>query len=133
MISLEGNTADRADSGGMGRARFSGPENKIPRFMQWYFPLTSRMERITAVVRGKVQGVGYRHFVAGCAHRTGVRGYVRNMPDGSVHMVAESSPASLADFLRLTRAEGEPVIRVEEMAITQEPATGEYHGFWVDW
>lgn len=119
--------------GRRGEPCLPGLENKIPKFMQWYLPLTIRMERITAIVRGKVQGVGYRHFVAGCAHKTGVRGYVRNMPDGSVHMVAESSPASLADFIRLARAEGEPVIRVEDMAITQEPATGEYHGFWVDW
>jgi acylphosphatase len=59
------------------------------------------MERITAIARGKVQGVGYRQFVARCAHLTGVHGYVKNMPDGSVLMVAESSHASLEDFVRV--------------------------------
>ena len=40
------------------------------------------MERITAVAKGKVQGVGYRHS-GSCAHMTGVHGFGRNMPDGS--------------------------------------------------
>ena len=50
--------------------------------------LVRSMERITALTKGRVQGVGYGHFVASCAHATGVHGYVRNMPDGSVMMVA---------------------------------------------
>jgi acylphosphatase len=91
------------------------------------------MERITAVAKGKVQGVGYRHFVARCAHMTGVHGYVRNMPDGSVMMVAESSPASLEDFVRSIRALEEPVIHVEDLVVTPCVATGEYKGFWVEW
>jgi len=91
------------------------------------------MERITAVARGKVQGVGYRHFVAGCAHQTGVHGFVKNMPDGTVLMVAESSPASLADFTRLVQAHGDPVIRVEDLEVTTGPATSEFRGFWVEW
>jgi acylphosphatase len=91
------------------------------------------MERITAVARGRVQGVGYRHFVAECAHATGVHGYVRNLPDGTVEMVAESSAASLADFVRFAHARDNPVIQVQEIAVTQGRATGEYRGFQVEW
>ncbi|WML66706.1 MAG: Acylphosphatase [Methanoregula sp. SKADARSKE-2] len=91
------------------------------------------MERITAVARGKVQGVGYRHFIEGCAHATGVHGWVKNMPDGTVLMVAESSPASLADFIRLARAPAEDVIRVEDIAIIPGAATGEFRKFYVEW
>jgi len=91
------------------------------------------MERVTAIAKGKVQGVGYRHFVAGCAHMTGVHGFVRNMPDGSVMMVAESSRASLEDFVRMVRALEETVIRVENLLVTTGEATGEYKGFWVEW
>lgn len=91
------------------------------------------MERIRAIAKGKVQGVGYRHFVSGCAQATGVHGYVRNLPDGTVEMVAESSPASLADFIRLAKARDDPVIRVEDIAVTPAPATGEYRGFRVEW
>lgn len=91
------------------------------------------MERITAVAKGRVQGVGYRSFVAGCAHATGVHGYVKNLPDGTVGIVAESSPAALDDFLRLVHARNDPVILVEEIAVKKEAATGEFHGFRVTW
>jgi len=91
------------------------------------------MERITAVAKGKVQGVGYQHFVASCAHMTGVHGFVRNMPDGSVMMVAESSRASLEDFVRMVRALEEPLIQVRDLSVTPCAATGEYKGFWVEW
>jgi acylphosphatase len=91
------------------------------------------MERITAIARGRVQGVGYRHFVAGCAEATGVHGYVKNLPDGTVEMVAESSPASLADFIRLSHARDDPVIRVDGIVATPGHATGEFRGFRVEW
>jgi acylphosphatase len=91
------------------------------------------MERITAFARGQVQGVGYRHFVAECARATGVHGYVKNLPDGTVEIVAESSPAALADFIRLAHARGDTLIRVAGIAITPGPATGEFRGFRVEW
>ncbi|WP_321506684.1 acylphosphatase [uncultured Methanoregula sp.] len=91
------------------------------------------MERITAVARGKVQGVGYRQLVAESARRTGVHGEVRNMPDGSVRITGESSEAALAEFVRLIHAEGHPLIRVENLAVKEESATGEFKGFWVNW
>ena len=89
--------------------------------------------RISAVATGKVQGVGYRQYVSDCAHRLGLHGEVRNMRDGSVHMVAEGSPAALKDFIRLVWAREEPVIRVESLQVAESGATGEYRGFWVKW
>jgi acylphosphatase len=91
------------------------------------------MERITALARGRVQGVGYRAFVSDCAHATGVHGYVKNLPDGTVEMVGESSPASLDEFIRLAHARNAPFIRVEEITVTRGPATEEYHGFRAEW
>lgn len=91
------------------------------------------MERITAVAKGKVQGVGYRHFVTTCAHMTGVHGYVKNLPDGTVEMVAESSPAALEDFLKHVKATGHPIIRVEGLHVTKGMASGEFRGFRAEW
>ena len=91
------------------------------------------MERITALAKGRVQGVGYRHFVASCAEATGVHGYVRNLPDGTVEIVGESSPAALDDFLRLAHARGDSGIRVDEIVVKRSPATEEFHWFRVAW
>jgi len=91
------------------------------------------MERITARATGRVQGVGYRSFVAGCARSAGLHGYVRNLPDGSVEIVAESSPAALDDFLRIIRAQDDPFILVENIILTRAPATGEFRGFRIAW
>lgn len=47
------------------------------------------------VVRGVVQGVGFRWFVLREAHRLNVRGWVSNLPDGSVEVVADGPSSSL--------------------------------------
>ena len=50
-------------------------------------------------IRGKVQGVGFRWFVARNATRIRVMGYARNLPDGSVEVVAVAPDVvALAEF-----------------------------------
>jgi acylphosphatase len=91
------------------------------------------MMRITAVARGRVQGVGYRYFVTYCAREAGVCGFVKNKPDGSVLMVAEGGEEALDVFLKLVRASNEPVIRVDDISVSTGEASGEFSGFWVSW
>lgn len=50
------------------------------------------------VVRGRVQGVGYRYYALKRAEELGVAGYVHNLPDGSVEVVAEGADEALASF-----------------------------------
>ena len=50
------------------------------------------------LVRGRVQGVGYRDFALRRATELGVRGFVRNEADGSVSAYAMGSSRQLADF-----------------------------------
>jgi acylphosphatase len=94
-------------------------------------PLAGRTGRlrVRALARGRVQGVGYRSYVAGCAGKTGVVGYVKNLPDGTVEMVAEGDAANLDTFLEAVRAEDEPVIAVEDLAVEVSVHTGEFTGF----
>lgn len=47
------------------------------------------------LIRGRVQGVGFRHFVWRTAEELGVRGWVRNLSDGSVEVAAWGSEAQL--------------------------------------
>ena len=50
------------------------------------------------LVHGRVQGVGYRYFVQREADARGVTGFVRNLPDGSVEVVAEADEPVIADL-----------------------------------
>ena len=55
--------------------------------------------RRRALVRGQVQGVGFRYWTRGEARRLGVRGWVRNRSDGSVEAEVEGEPAAVAELL----------------------------------
>lgn len=73
------------------------------------------------VVTGRVQGVGYRYFVLQEAQRLGLAGFTRNLPDGSVEVVAEGDDAALA-ALAGRLGEGPSFARVENVgALTVEP------------
>jgi acylphosphatase len=50
------------------------------------------------VVRGRVQGVGFRYFVEHVAAELGLTGYTRNLDDGQVEVYAVGSPAKLAEL-----------------------------------
>ncbi len=58
-------------------------------------------ESLSAVVHGRVQGVGFRFFVYHHARALGLRGFVRNLADGSVEVYAEGARAALEDLRRL--------------------------------
>jgi len=52
-------------------------------------------------VRGRVQGVGFRYFVEQSAKRLDIRGWVRNLDDGSVEAYAVGTAAQLSDLAGL--------------------------------
>jgi len=55
------------------------------------------------VLQGLVQGVGYRFFVVDRARQHNITGYVQNLPNGSVEVVAEGAKGLLNDFIRELR------------------------------
>jgi acylphosphatase len=52
-----------------------------------------------AVVKGRVQGVGFRWYAERAARELGVRGWVRNLPDGTVETIAEGDDSAVAAYL----------------------------------
>src|SRR5207237_873340 len=66
---------------------------------------------VRLTVRGRVQGVGFRHFVWRRAGTLGLDGQVRNLPDGAVEIVAWGDHDALDRLIELTR-QGPPAARV---------------------
>ena len=66
------------------------------------------------VLRGRVQGVGFRWFVEREAHMLGIAGWVRNKSDGSVEVLAMGSPEQLAGLHSRLR-EGPRAARVDDV------------------
>ena len=60
----------------------------------------SVQKRISLVITGKVQGVGYRHSVKLKAESLGIRGYVRNQLDGSVLVTPQGETTAVEIFLK---------------------------------
>jgi acylphosphatase len=76
------------------------------------------------VVRGRVQGVGFRWFVEREAHILGIAGWVRNNHDGSVEVLAQGSPDQLSR-LRSRLREGPRAARVDDVAESEaQPKDG---------
>jgi acylphosphatase len=80
------------------------------------------------IVRGHVQGVGFRYFAVRAARRAGVTGTVRNLPEGSVEAIAEGTMSALAGFCaELER--GPDYGHVASVDVYEIAPTGRYTGF----
>ena len=69
------------------------------------------------LVRGRVQGVGYRYALQHEAVRLGITGWVRNRADGSVEALAQG-PQQALDTLTAWARRGPPAARVSEVTAT---------------
>jgi acylphosphatase len=76
------------------------------------------------VVRGRVQGVGFRWFVEREAHILGIAGWVRNNHDGSVEVLAQGTRDQLSGLHSRLR-EGPRAARVDEVNVSEaRPVAG---------
>lgn len=90
---------------------------------------TGDVERLSATVVGRVQGVGFRWWVRTAADRLGLTGWVMNGSDErSVELVAEGPSASLDQLEGMLR-EGPPGAMVDRVEAARSPASGSYGRF----
>jgi acylphosphatase len=86
------------------------------------------MPRVRLIVRGLVQGVGFRWFVASRARALGLTGWVRNRTDGAVETEAEGSREALSAFVTDV-ARGPSHARVSEVEQDWEETPGGHREF----
>ena len=58
---------------------------------------------VRIIIQGLVQGIGYRFFVIRKAQEYHIKGYVRNLPDRNVEVVAEGDKGMLSEFIEKLR------------------------------
>ena len=86
-------------------------------------------EQMEVVFRGSVQGVSFRYITVRTAAGFEVTGYVTNLPDGTVRLVAEGESAELTEFLAAVEDRMSGYITDRE--VKHHPASGAFHTFGV--
>jgi acylphosphatase len=81
------------------------------------------MKAVQIIVRGKVQGVGFRYYSQKKAAEFDVKGFVKNQPDGSVYIEAEGKTIDLETFVDWCR-KGPMWAKVREFTISDIPFSG---------
>jgi len=86
------------------------------------------MLEIQCIISGKVQGVAYRTYVQDSATALGLVGYVRNLPDNTVEVVAQGDTSILKEFIEHLH-EGSLLAVVEGVAVEWKTARKELEDF----
>ncbi len=86
------------------------------------------MERFVIFVSGRVQKVGYRSKVIALARDMGITGWVGNLPDGRVQVVAEGDAAALDRFASALKVKN-ALIDVYDVEVERQDASGEFKAF----
>jgi len=91
-------------------------------------------KRIHAYISGRVQGVGFRWFVVETVRHQypGISGWVKNLYDGRVEILAEGTENDLIAFIK-TMEKGPSFSHVTSLNIDWEDSKGELYGFDVNY
>lgn len=87
-----------------------------------------KKERLHALVEGVVQGVGFRYFVTNYAEELQITGWVRNLWDGRVEVMAEGPKTTLEILLKHLQ-EGPRGANVSKVDVQWQAATNEFKDF----
>ncbi len=88
-------------------------------------------KQVHCLVRGRVQGVFFRASTQREARRLGVTGWVKNLSDGSVEIVAEGEDDRVKEFLQWAQR-GPSAARVDRVETRWRSYTGEFTDFRIE-
>ena len=88
------------------------------------------MIRAKLLIKGRVQGVGFRSSTSRIANRLNLKGWVRNLRDGSVEAVVEGDEEAINKLIRWCKT-GPMLAKVQEVKVEKTHATGEFPYFFV--
>jgi len=83
---------------------------------------------VQLIIRGLVQGVGYRYFCYRAARSLGLTGQVRNNPDGSVSIKAEGDRSLIEEFIKELKI-GPSMAHVSEVEVNWGNYIGQFNDF----
>lgn len=86
---------------------------------------------VLVIVRGRVQGVGFRYEARSIARSLGLTGWVTNLSDGGVETYAEGDRASVDRFVSWLQS-GPPGAKVDSIDLCERTPKGEFHSFIVE-
>ncbi len=90
------------------------------------------MQRARIRIKGKVQGVFFRASTRETAQRLGIKGWVRNLSDGTVETVAEGEDDALEKFIAWCKKGPENAL-VTDIDIDMQAATGKFDNFTIEY
>lgn len=86
------------------------------------------MKRVRILVSGRVQGVFFRAYTKEEAEKRGIKGWVRNLPDGRVEALFEGEDKAVEEMIQWCH-KGSPSAVVTKVEVIEEPFTGEFQDF----
>ncbi len=87
-----------------------------------------RKVRVHLIIEGRVQGVWFRESTKRKALSLGVYGWVRNLPDGTVEVVAEGDEDKVRELIKWCH-KGPPAAKVTNVKVEEEEYLGEFNSF----
>jgi len=86
------------------------------------------MKRIQIIISGRVQGVWFRHNTNIAGNKLGLKGFVRNLPDGNVEVIAEGNEEKIQQMINFCKT-GPEGSYVEDVKIKYEKPKSEFKTF----
>lgn len=80
------------------------------------------------IAKGTVQGVGFRYIVRHMAYPLGIKGYVKDLNDGTMEIVAEGTRPNIDSMIQSVRNLEEST-KIDEVLVSYGRATGEFKAF----